>query len=117
MAYQAAIAHDTVLAALGDPTRRRILELLRDAPCPVGELADQLPVSRPAVSQHLKVLSDTRLVEAEARGTRRFYRVRPEGLEPLRAYLDTFWGDALRAFQSHVRRRAKSPRSGGEKKA
>jgi DNA-binding transcriptional ArsR family regulator len=104
------VAHDTVLAALGDPTRRRILELLRAAPCPVGELADQLPVSRPAVSQHLKVLAETRLVEAEARGTRRVYSVRPEGLEPLRVYLDTFWGDALRSFQSHVRRRTKEKR-------
>ena len=114
MAYQA-VAHETVLAAIADPTRRRILELLRAEPRPVGELANELPVSRPAVSQHLKVLTDTRLVEAEARGTRRIYRVRPEGLEPLRAYLDTFWGDALRSFQSHVRRRT-PPRGGTKEK-
>jgi DNA-binding transcriptional ArsR family regulator len=93
-----------VLGALGDPTRRRILELLRVGPRAVGELASDLPVSRPAVSQHLKVLADARLVEAQAAGTRRVYRVRPEGLEPLRLYLETFWGEALRSFQDHVNR-------------
>jgi DNA-binding transcriptional ArsR family regulator len=98
------MAYEEVLTALGDPTRRRILELLAAAPRPVGELADDLPVSRPAVSQHLKVLAHARLVEAKAEGTRRVYRVRPEGLEPLRAYLEIFWGDALRSFQSHVHR-------------
>ena len=101
------MTYEEVLAAIGDPTRRRILELLRTAPRAVGELASELPVSRPAVSQHLKVLADARLVEAEARGTRRVYRVRPDGLEPLRAYLETFWGEALRSLQSHARRSTK----------
>ena len=80
------MAYGEILSALDDPTRRRILELLRDAPLPVGELARQLPVSRPAVSQHLKVLAAVRLVEARAEGTRRVYQICPEGLEPLRAW-------------------------------
>jgi DNA-binding transcriptional ArsR family regulator len=101
------MSYEEVLTALGDPTRRRILELLVAAPRPVGELADLLPVSRPAVSQHLKVLAGALLVEARAEGTRRVYRVRPEGLEPLRAYLETFWGDALRSFHDHVHRSIK----------
>jgi DNA-binding transcriptional ArsR family regulator len=98
-------AYEEVLTALGDPTRRRILELLQASPRPVGELARELPVSRPAVSQHLKVLADARLVEARAAGTRRVYQVRPEGLEPLRVYLDRFWGDALAAFHDYATRK------------
>lgn len=98
------MTYEEILAALGDPTRRRILELLRGGPRAVGELALELPVSRPAVSQHLKVLAGARLVEAQAAGTRRVYRVRPEGLEPLRAYIETFWDEALRSFQDHVHR-------------
>ena len=98
------MTYQDVLAALGDPTRRQILELLRVGPRAVGELAHQLPVSRPAVSQHLKVLADARLVDAQAAGTRRVYRVRPEGLEPLRLYLETFWDEALRPFRDPVNR-------------
>jgi len=98
------MTYEEVLAAIGDPTRRRILELLRIGPRAVGELALELPVSRPAVSQHLKVLADAQLVEAKAAGTRRLYRVKPEGLEPLRLYLETFWGEALHSFQTHVTR-------------
>jgi DNA-binding transcriptional ArsR family regulator len=101
------MTYGEVLTALDDPTRRRILELLRDAPLPVGELARHLPVSRPAVSQHLKVLADARLVEARAEGTRRVYQICPEGLEPLRAWLETFWKDALRSFEHHVHRATK----------
>ena len=101
------MAYGEILSALDDPTRRRILELLRDAPLPVGELARQLPVSRPAVSQHLKVLAAVRLVEARAEGTRRDYQICPEGLEPLRAYLETFWRVALRSFERHVHRSTK----------
>src|SRR5438067_9017846 len=87
------------LAALGDPTRREIFERLAERPRAVGELAGELPVSRPAVSQHLKVLKDAGLVVDSAIGTRRVYRVDPDGVDELRAYLDGFWNRALRAFK------------------
>src|SRR3954453_7653462 len=95
------------LAALGDPTRRTIFERLAERPRPVGELARELPVSRPAVSQHLKVLKDAGLVVDHAVGTRRVYRVDPEGLDELRAYLDGFWNRALRAFKDVAERPTK----------
>src|SRR3954447_1036172 len=85
--------------ALGDPTRRAIFERLAAGPRAVGELARELPVSRPAVSQHLKVLKDAGLVVDTAVGTRRVYRVDPEAVDELRAYLDGFWNRALRAFK------------------
>jgi DNA-binding transcriptional ArsR family regulator len=88
------------LAALGDPTRRAVFERLRRGPRPVGELAAGLPVSRPAVSQHLRVLEDAGLVTAERVGTRRLYRIDPTGLSGLRAYLDSFWDGALTAFKA-----------------
>ena len=91
-----------VLDALGDRTRRAIVERLADHPAAVGELAAGLPVTRPAVSQHLKVLKDAGLVSAERAGTRRIYRIDPTGADALRAYLDRFWGDALRSFQTVV---------------
>jgi DNA-binding transcriptional ArsR family regulator len=91
-----------VLDALGDRTRRAIVERLADHPAAVGELAAHLPVTRPAVSQHLKVLKDAGLVSAERAGTRRIYRIDPTGADALRAYLDRFWGDALRSFQTVV---------------
>jgi DNA-binding transcriptional ArsR family regulator len=91
-----------VLSALGDPTRQAILELLLDGPQPVGELAALLPVSRPAVSQHLKVLKDAGLVTDRAEGTRRVYRVDATGLAPVRAYLDRFWKQAMVAFVQHA---------------
>jgi DNA-binding transcriptional ArsR family regulator len=87
-----------VLDALGDPTRRRVLELLRPGPRAVGELASELPVSRPAVSQHLRVLKGAGLVSERREGTRHLYRIDPAGLEALRTYLETFWDDALAAF-------------------
>jgi DNA-binding transcriptional ArsR family regulator len=87
------------LAALGDPTRRAILELLAERPRPVGELADQLPVSRPAVSQHLRVLSEADLVIARREGNRRIYQLDPSGVGAVRAYLDRFWNLALAAFK------------------
>jgi DNA-binding transcriptional ArsR family regulator len=87
------------LTALGDPTRRAIFEQLRGGPRSVGELAASLPVSRPAVSQHLKVLKQAGLVLDQPNGTRRLYRVAPEGVQGLRAYLDTFWGDVLEEFK------------------
>ncbi|HSL65954.1 MAG TPA: metalloregulator ArsR/SmtB family transcription factor [Gaiellaceae bacterium] len=84
--------------ALGDPTRRAILERLRGGTKAVGELADGLPVSRPAVSQHLRVLEAAGLVSARREGTRRLYRLDPGGLDEVRAALDRFWTDALAAF-------------------
>jgi DNA-binding transcriptional ArsR family regulator len=87
------------LDALGDPTRRAILELLAERPRPVGELADQLPVSRPAVSQHLRVLSEADLVIARREGNRRIYQLDPSGVGAVRAYLDRFWNLALAAFK------------------
>jgi DNA-binding transcriptional ArsR family regulator len=90
-------------SALADPTRREIFERLARRPRPVGELAEELPVSRPAVSQHLRVLSDAGLVIATRDGSRRLYRVDPEGVVGLRAYLDRFWSDALAAFEKSAR--------------
>ncbi|MGH8824888.1 MAG: ArsR/SmtB family transcription factor [Jiangellaceae bacterium] len=90
------------LDALGDPTRRAIVELLAAGPSPVGRLADLLPVSRPAVSQHLRVLKDAGLVRSDAVGTRRLYRLDPRGPAELRAYLDRFWTTALAAFAEAV---------------
>jgi DNA-binding transcriptional ArsR family regulator len=84
---------------LGDPSRRAIFELLARQPSSVGELAEQLPISRPAVSQHLRVLKDGGLVISQAQGTRRVYRLNPDGVTALRAYLDRIWDDALTAFQ------------------
>jgi DNA-binding transcriptional ArsR family regulator len=87
------------LGALGDPRRRQIFELLRKGPTPVGTLAAELPISRPAVSQHLKVLEAAGLVRCRQAGTRRLYTVDPEGLEQLRSWLDGFWDDALARFR------------------
>jgi DNA-binding transcriptional ArsR family regulator len=86
--------------ALGDPTRKAIFELLVDRPRAVGELADDLPVSRPAVSQHLRVLKDAGLVVDTPAGARRVYRVATDGLEALRADLDRFWGRTLAAYKA-----------------
>ena len=86
------------MGLLGDPTRRAIFELLARNPSSVGELAQQLPVSRPAVSQHLRVLKDGGLVVSRAEGTRRVYQLNPAGVDALRAYLDRIWGEALTAF-------------------
>lgn len=94
--------HTTALAALADPTRREIYERLAERPSAVGELAGQLPVSRPAVSQHLRVLKEAGLVRDTAIGARRVYALDPEGLRDLRAYLDSFWNQALAAFRDAV---------------
>jgi DNA-binding transcriptional ArsR family regulator len=88
-----------VLDALGDPTRRAVLELLRDGAKPVVAIADRLPVSRPAVSQHLRVLKDAGLVRDRRDGTRRLYRVDTTGLSALRAYVESYWDTALAAFK------------------
>jgi DNA-binding transcriptional ArsR family regulator len=95
-----------ILTVLGDPTRQAILDLLLEGPQPVGELAARLPVSRPAVSQHLKVLKEVGLVVDRQDGTRRVYRVDPAGLAPLRAYLDGFWKKAMVAFAEHAEKQA-----------
>ena len=97
---------DVCLNALGDPTRRAILELVAQGPRSVGELASDMPVSRPAVSQHLRVLSDAGLVIGLPEGNRRVYRLDPRGVEVLRAYLDRFWPEALAAFRAEVERPA-----------
>ena len=96
-------------AVLADPTRREIFERLAGAPSAVGELANELPVSRPAVSQHLKVLKEAGLVVDRAIGTRRVYEIDPNGLGELRAWLDRFWGEALEAFRAEVERDAPPP--------
>jgi DNA-binding transcriptional ArsR family regulator len=86
------------LGLLGDPTRRAIFELLARRPSTVGELAQQLPITRSAVSPHLRVLKDGGLVVSTAEGTRRIYRLNPDGVTALRAYLDRIWDEALTAF-------------------
>jgi len=96
--------------ALGDPTRRAIFELLADRPRAVGELASDLPVSRPAVSQHLKVLKEAGLVMDRAEGTRRIYRLDPDGLAALRSDLERFWGRALVAYKATVEQSTKEDR-------
>jgi DNA-binding transcriptional ArsR family regulator len=90
--------------ALADPSRRAIFERLAERPSAVGELAGDLPISRPAVSQHLKVLKEAGLVIDEPDGTRRIYQLHPEGVDALRAYLDTFWNQALAAFKRAAER-------------
>jgi DNA-binding transcriptional ArsR family regulator len=92
-------------SALADPTRRAIFERLARGPRAVGELAREFPVSRPAVSQHLKVLKDAGLVVDEPDGSRRLYRVDPRGVEEMRAYFDSFWSDALAAFKKAAERK------------
>ena len=91
-------------AALGDPTRRTIVERLSETPQAVGELARGLPVSRPAVSQHLKVLKEAGLVSETAEGTRRIYRLDPRGIAAMRDWLDAHWGSALDAFKDFTDR-------------
>lgn len=101
---------ERVFAALHDPTRRAVLEQLRYGPRPVGEIARNLPVTRPAVSQHLKILKDARLVADRSEGTRRIYSIDPKGLGIMRAWLDQFWDTALTAFAAEIERSNKEPR-------
>jgi len=96
--------------ALGDPTRRTIFERLARRPMAVGELAGELPVSRPAVSQHLKVLKEAGLVRERPEGTRRVYRVDLDGVGALRGYFDRFWDQALADFKAEAERREGSKR-------
>src|SRR5437764_12485228 len=96
-----------VFAALTDPTRRAVFGGLGHGLCPVGEIARGLPVSRPAVSQHLKVLKEAGLVDDRSEGTRRIYQIDPKGLGAMRAWLDQFWDSALTAFAEEIGRAAK----------
>lgn len=91
-----------IIEALADPTRRAVFEALGKNPEPVGKLAEKFSVSRPAVSQHLRVLKAAGLVEGRAEGTRRIYSVAPQGLAPLREWLEQFWADALGSYAKEV---------------
>ena len=97
---QGTVLTDRAFTALGDPTRRAIFERLAERPRAVGDLAQVVPVSRPAVSQHLKLLKDAGLLTDRAEGTRRIYQVNPDGVAMLREYLDRFWNRALVAFKT-----------------
>lgn len=101
---------ETVLDALGDPTRRTVFKRLRTGPRSVGEIAKGMNVSRPAVSQHLKVLKAARLVTDRAEGTRRLYSVDARGVEALRSWLEGFWDEALAAFKEAAERAAAKER-------
>jgi DNA-binding transcriptional ArsR family regulator len=105
------MAYGSALAILADPTRRKVFERLRAGPRPVNALAEGLPVSRPAVSQHLKALKRAGLVEERSEGVRRIYSLRREGLMELREWLDSFWGDALEAFKMEAEKSHKPSRS------
>lgn len=98
------MAYEGALSALADPTRRAVFERLRAGPVSVGDIAAGLPVSRPAVSQHLKALREAGLVRHEVDGTRRLYEVDPQGLGELRSWLDRFWSESLAAFKAEVER-------------
>jgi len=97
------------LSVLADPTRREIFERLAARPCAVGELAKELPVSRPAVSQHLQVLKSAGLVSDRSEGTRRIYQIDPKGLGQIRRWLDQFWDRSLESFQAEVERSEETP--------
>jgi DNA-binding transcriptional ArsR family regulator len=104
------MTYGNALAALADPTRRRIFERLKSGPQPVGAIARKMPVSRPAVSQHLKVLKEAGLVADRPEGTRRVYYIDPDGLGALRAWVDQFWDRALENFQAEIELRANEER-------
>jgi DNA-binding transcriptional ArsR family regulator len=109
MAYHSPQASEDfpVLAVLADPTRRSLLELLRRKPLSVGELAQQMPVSRPAVSQHLKILKEVQLVCEQRHGTRHYFGLNPAGFAGLREYADSMWQEALNAFAAYVAEQTK----------
>lgn len=102
------------LDALGDATRRAILKQLLDGPVSVGELAEKFPMSRPAISQHLKILKDAELVLDRAEGNRRLYQINSEGFDSLRDYFDQFWTQALHAFKRKVEQKAKRKRKSAQ---
>jgi DNA-binding transcriptional ArsR family regulator len=107
---------DSQLDALGDPTRRAILARLLDGPVAVGELAEDFPVSRPAISQHLRVLKQANLVVDRPAGNRRLYQLNPAGFETLREYFEQFWGQALSAFKRKVEEQVSDQVSDSSKK-
>ena len=115
------MANISPLDALGDPTRRQLFEYLRLGPCPVTELISIVPISQPAVSQHLRVLREARLVRVEKRGQQRIYHLNPVGLAELRQYVESFWDDVLRAFGEETEKMAKagqnSKGTSGQKKS
>lgn len=102
------MANISIFDALGDPTRRLLFDRLRQGPSSVTELMSIVPISQPAVSQHLKVLRDARLVKVEKRGKQRIYQLNPAGLAELRSYAESLWDDVLRAFGKEAERMAKS---------
>jgi len=104
------MTYGSALTALADPTRRRVFERLKSGPQSVGAIAQRMPVSRPAVSQHLKVLKEAGLVADRPEGTRRVYYIDPNGLGALRQWLDQFWDQALTAFQAEIERDMSSGR-------
>ena len=106
METNVSVVPGTVLDALGDRTRRALVELLGEAPAAVAELADRVPVSRPAVSQHLRVLLDAGLVDYDTHGTRNVYRLEPAGFGALRRWLDGFWDEVLGEFATFARNEA-----------
>jgi DNA-binding transcriptional ArsR family regulator len=106
------VPEPSVLSVLADPTRRVLLERLRYEPLPVGELARQVPVSRPAVSQHLKILKNAQLVREHRHGTRHYFALNPVGFAGLREYADSMWQQALNAFAIHVAQEKGAVRSG-----
>jgi len=99
--------YQDAITALADPTRRDIIDRLRGGPLPVAAIAADMPISRPAVSQHLRVLSDAGLLTVTPQGNRRLYAIAPEGVNQLRRYLDTLWADALNAFERAAKEKAK----------
>jgi DNA-binding transcriptional ArsR family regulator len=117
------MTYGNALIALADPTRRAVFDRLRRGPRSVAEIAAGLPVSRPAVSQHLRTLKEARLVRFERRGTQNLYAVNPAGLAALRTYLDSFWDDVLAQFalaaeemkgEDDAKRKRRSPRAGAK---
>lgn len=102
------MANISPIEALGDPTRRQLFEYLRQGPCSVTELISIVPISQPAVSQHLRVLREARLVKVEKRGQQRIYHLNPVGLAELRQYVESLWDDVLRAFGEEAERMATS---------
>jgi DNA-binding transcriptional ArsR family regulator len=103
--------YEQVLDALGDRTRRQIVQVLRSGPAAVGDLADQIPVSRPAISQHLRVLQSCQLVEYESVGTRHLYRLDPTGVREVRAWLEDFWDVVLNQFAQYAAEQAAKERN------
>ncbi len=97
--------YQKIFTAMADPTRREVLEKLKGKPRTVADLAADMPVSRPAVSQHLKVLQEAGLVQAKAEGTRRYYSLRREGIELMRQYLDGFWEDVMANYAANILKR------------